>query len=345
MQDDIARAVVDALKLKLLEAPTSKDRRTASTEAYNEYLLGQQFFRRNNVEGFRRAKQSYEKAVALDPGYAPAWAALALATFWVADSADTLTAVTAGQERAVEAADKAIALGGNLPDGYLARGFVRVPIQWDFEGARADLQRALSLKPDDPDVLSTYAQVVLRPLGRFPEAIAALRKAAELDPLNARVWGVLGSTLSAGGDFGAARDALNRSLEISPDQSFTSFHLGTTFLLEGQPAAAMAIYPRSTNEIFRLAGIAMAEHSLNHPRESQRALEEMISRFGHAGAYQIAQVYGWRGEKDRALEWLERARVQRDGGFVNVKIDPLLRGLRGDPRYTALLVRTHMPLD
>src|SRR5204862_54874 len=84
----------------------------------------------------------------------------------VADSADTLTAVTAGQERAVEAADKAIALGGNLPDGYLARGFVRVPIQWDFEGARADLQRALSLKPDDPDVLSTYAQVVLRPLGR-----------------------------------------------------------------------------------------------------------------------------------------------------------------------------------
>ena len=107
----------------------------------------------------------------------------------------------------------------------------------------------------------------------------------------------------------------------------------------------MAIYPRSTNEIFRLAGIAMAEHSLNHPRESQRALEEMISRFGHAGAYQIAQVYGWRGEKDRALEWLERARVQRDGGFVNVKIDPLLRGLRGDPRYTALLVRTHMPLD
>jgi len=345
VQDDIARAVVDALKLKLLEAPTSKDRRTASTEAYNEYLLGQQFFRRNNVEGFRRAKQAYEKAVALDPGYAPAWAALALATFWVADSADTLTAVTAGQERAVEAADKAIALGGNLPDGYLARGFVRVPIQWDFEGARADLQRALSLKPDDPDVLSTYAQVVLRPLGRFPEAIAALRKAAELDPLNARVWGVLGSTLSAGGDFGAARDALNRSLEISPDQSFTSFHLGTTFLLEGQPAAAMAIYPRSTNEIFRLAGIAMAEHSLNHPRESQRALEEMISRFGHAGAYQIAQVYGWRGEKDRALEWLERARVQRDGGFVNVKIDPLLRDLRGDPRYTALLVRTHMPLD
>jgi TolB-like protein/cytochrome c-type biogenesis protein CcmH/NrfG len=345
VQDDIARSVVDALKLKLLEPPTSMDRRTASTEAYNEYLLGQQFFRRNNVEGFRRAMQAYEKAVALDPGYAPAWAALALATFWVADSADSLTAVTTGQERAVAAADKAIALGRNLPDGYLARGFVRVPIQWDFDGARADLQRALSLKPEDPDVLSTYAQVVLRPLGRFPEAITALRKALELDPLNARVWSVLGSTLGGAGDFGAAREALNRSLEISPDQSFTSFHLGTTFLLEGEPAAAMAIYPRSSNEIFRFAGIALAEHSLGHPRESQRALDEMISRFAHAGAYQIAEVYAWRGEKDRALEWLERARVQRDGGFVNVKIDPLLRNLHGDARYTALLGRMHMPLD
>ena len=345
VQDDIARAVVDALKLKLLEPPTSKDRRTASTEAYNEYLLGQQLFRRYNVEGFSRAKQAYEKAVALDPSYAPAWAALALARFWVADSSDTLTAVTTGQESAVAAADKAIALGPDLPDGYLARGFVRVPIQWDFDGARADLQRALSLKPNDPDVLSTYALVVLRPLGRFSEAIRALRKSAELDPLNPRVWSVLGSMQIAAGDYGPARDALNRSLEISPDQSFTSFHLGATYLLEGNPAAAMAIFPRSTSEIFRLAGLALAEHSLGHPRESQRALDQMISRFAHAGAYQIAEVYGWRGEKDRALEWLERARVQRDAGFINVKTDPLLRNLRGDPRYAALLVQMHMPLD
>src|SRR5439155_18682520 len=199
VQDDIARSVVEALKLKLLEPPTSKDRRTASTEAYNEYLLGQQFFRRNNVESFRRAMQAYEKAVALDAGYAPAWAALALATFWVADSADSLPAVTTGQERAVEAADKAIALGGNLPDGYLARGFVRVPIQWDFEGARADLQRALALRPDDPDALTSYATAVLRALNRMPESVDALRKAAQLDPLNPRIWGALGNSLALNG--------------------------------------------------------------------------------------------------------------------------------------------------
>jgi len=179
----------------------------------------------------------------------------------------------------------------------------------------------------------------------LPEAIAALRKAIESDPLNPRIWSALGNSLAMNGQRVPAREAFNRSLEISPDQSFTSFHLGTTYLLEGNPAAAMAIYPRSTSEIFRLAGLALAEHSLGHPRESQRALDEMISRFAHAGAYQIAEVYGWRGEKDRAMEWLERARVQRDAGFINVKIDPLLRNLRGDPRYVALLVQMHMPLD
>src|SRR5438105_5672574 len=88
VQDEIAQAVVAALKLKLLQPPTSKERRTANTEAYNQYLLGQQFLRRNNVDGFRRSKQALEKAVELDPSYAPAWAALALAMFWVADASE-----------------------------------------------------------------------------------------------------------------------------------------------------------------------------------------------------------------------------------------------------------------
>ncbi len=187
VQDEIAQAVVAALKLKLLQPPTSRDRRTANINAFNEYLLGRQFFHRNNVDGFRRAKEAYERAVALDPDYAAAWAGLALATFWVADSAESLPAIKEGQDRAVAAAEKAIALAPDLPDGYLARGFVRVPILWDFDGSRADLERALALKPDDPDALNNYAGLIARALGRFPEGIAAARRATELDPLNARL--------------------------------------------------------------------------------------------------------------------------------------------------------------
>jgi TolB-like protein/cytochrome c-type biogenesis protein CcmH/NrfG len=344
VQDEIASAVVAALKMRLLRAPTSQERRTVP-EAYTQYLLGRQYFHRNNVDGFRRSMVAYEKAVALDPNYAPAWAGLSLAAFWIADNGPTVEEVAKGQERALAAAETAIRMGPEMPDGYLSRAFARIPIHWEWEGARADLQKALSLTPEDPDVLHTYAQVVLRPMGQLPEAIAVMRKAAERDPMNARMWSALGAMFFLDGQSVPARDALYRSLEISPDQSFTSFYLGTTFLLDGQPAAAKPIYARSTNEVFTLAGAALAEYDLGNAAGSKRALDDLLTRFADTAAFQIAEVYAWRGEKDQAFEWLERARVQRDGGLVNVKVDPLLRKLRGDPRRAAILRRLNLPVD
>ena len=345
VQDEIAKAVVAALKLKLLAAPTSNDRRTANSEAFNQYLLGKQFFHRNNIPDFNRAKQAFEKAVALDPGYAPAWAGLALATFWVADTAASSAEVIAGQDRAVEAANRAIVLAPDLADGYLARGFVRVPIQWDWEGSRADFERALALKPDDSEALSEYAHVVLRPLARMPEAVAALRRATGADPLNARTWSRLGSALALSGQRGPAREAFNRSLEISPDQSSTPYALSLSFLVEGRPAEALAASQRSTAEFYQLVGAAEAQHDLGHESESQKALDQAIAKWGHAGAYQLAEAYAWRGDKDRALQWLDRAVKQRDGGLVNIKVDPLLASLHGDPRYAAVLRKMNLPPD
>ncbi len=345
VQDEIARAVVGALKLKLLEPPTSKDRRTESTQALNQYLLGRQFLRRSNVDGFRRAAQAFQKSVEFDPAYSPAWAGLALATFRAADSAESLAAVTEGQDRALEAANNAIQRGPELPDGYLARGFVRIPIRWDWEGSRADFERALSLRPEDPDVLAEYADVVLVGLARLPEAIVALRRAAESDPLNAYIWNKLGYSLLMTGQRGAAREALNRSLEISPEQSSAPFKLALTFLFDGQPAEALAISQRSSLEVFRLAGAALAQHDLGREQESRLALDQLIARWGYNAAYQIAEIYAWHGEQDRAFEWLERALRQRDGGLLDVKVDLLLGKLRGDPRFAALLQKMHLPTN
>jgi TolB-like protein/lipoprotein NlpI len=345
IQDEIARAVVDALKLKLLQPPSSKERRTSSTEAYNQYLLGRQFFQRNNVDGFRRAKKAFEKAVELDPEYAPAWASLGLARFWVADASDTLAEVLGGQQRALEAAEKAIALRPDLPDGYRARGFVRVPTLWDWEGSRADFLRALQLLPNDPDTLGEYGSTVLRALNRLPEAAANLRRATELDPLNPRIWSALGNTLAMMDQRGPARDAFNRSLELSPDQSFTPYNMSVTYLLDHQPGEALALVQRTTNEVFRLSGVALAQHDLGHAAESQQALDQLIARWHDSAAYQIAQNYAWRGERERALDWLERAFRQHDGGMANIKPDALLRGLHGEPRFKALLAKMNLPAD
>jgi tetratricopeptide (TPR) repeat protein len=337
VQDEIAQAVVDALKLKLLQPPAAMSRRSASPEAHNQYLLGQQFHHRNNLDGFRRAKQAFEKAVALEPGYALAWAGLARAIFWVGDSADSAAAVAESQERALAAAGRAIELDPELADGYLIRGFLRAGVEWNWDGAREDFARALALRSYDSDAQLLYATSLLRPLNRKEEAIAALRKATELDPLNAVAWGAFGSSLTDVGQLGPAREALERSLEISPDQALPPLNLARTYLLEGKPALALEHSRRSSSPAFRLLGEALAQQGLGHDREAQAALDELTSKYGHSGAYQIAEIYAARGERDRAFEWLERARKVRDGGLVVVQVDPLLNNLRGDPRYAALL--------
>jgi TolB-like protein/tetratricopeptide (TPR) repeat protein len=345
VQDEIGQAVVAALKLKLLQPPATQERRTVNPEAFSQYLLGRHFWRLDNENDSRRAVQAYEKALALDPSYAPAWAGLADAAYSLADYAESPAAIRTGQDRATAAAERAIALGPDLPEGYMARGFLRIIIKYDWEGGGADLQRAVSLKPDDADALTSYAFTYLRPLGRFPEAIAALRKAAGLDPLNPLAWTVLGVTLNLSGQLGPAREALNRSLEISPSQTLTPYILGASLLFEHKPTAALAAFRRTTSEAIRLAGEAMAEHDLGHPQDSRRALDELIDKFGHSAAYQVAEVYAWRGEKDGAFEWLERARAQRDGGLISLKVDWLLRNLRGDPRYFALLKKINLPAE
>jgi hypothetical protein len=114
-------------------------------------------------------------------------------------------------------------------------------------------------------------------------------------------------------------------------------------MLPPRRAAATAhASPKSTHPVFRLAGIALAEHALGHAKESQHALDDLVREHGHNGAYQIAQVYAFRGERDAAVDWLNRARAHRDGGLILLKVDPLLVKLRGDSRYSALLSQINL---
>jgi len=347
VQDEIAQSVVQALKLKLLpaQASASAQRRTDNVEVYTQYLLGRQFSNRLTLDGFRRAADAYRKALAGEPGFAPAWAGLAQATYWIADWSENGTEIAESRQHALDAAEKAVALGPNLADGYAARGVLRSAMRHDWEGGKADFERALSLSPENPDVQRDFALFVLRPVGRLEDAIVAARRSAALDPLNGRAWGTLGSLLVAAGRLQEAHDALNRSLEVNPDQAFTPYWLGVALLLEGQPVAALAEIQRSTSGVRRLTGVALAQHDLGDARASQRALDEVVARYAESGPYRIAVIYAWRGETDRAFAWLDRACAQRDLGIMLLKTDPLLRGLRGDPRYMALLKKLNLPVD
>ena len=340
VQDEIAGAVVTALKIHLL--PTQQrardELRTENLEAYNLYLQGRQSYNQGDAAGFQRAVTAFSAASTLDPGYAAAFADLALAKFWLADNTNDL----AGYTGALAAAERAVALAPGLAAGYSARGFLRAVYQFDFAAGQADLDRAVALSPQDAMVLHRSA-VLLGVLGNLPAAIAREETALALDPLSEEICRRLGFFLVAHREFVPARSLYERALAIAPNSDRARFDVGSLDLLEEQPERALASFRQTAIEDFSLAGQAKAEYSLKHMDVSQRLLAQLITKAGKTSPAQIAGVYAWRAEKNQAFEWAERAYAQRDPGITWLKIDPDYRGLRAEPRYQALLLKMNLP--
>lgn len=339
VQDDIAGAVVSALKVHLLSPQSAAHaaRRTANTEAYNLYLQGRESFNRGDVEGYQRAVTKFAAATALDPHYAAAYAALALAQFWLADGTG---GDEAGYESALESASKAVAFAPELGAGYAARGFVRAVHSYDFAGAMADLDEALALSPHDAEVLHRSA-VVLAIHGNLPAAIGREKEALELDPLSAEIYMRLGFFYAANKQLAEARSMYEKALAIAPSSLRARHNLGRLDVFENRPEQALAAFRHIESKEWSLSGQAMAEYSLGHVDASQRLLNQLIAMGDDT--WDVALVYAWRGENDHALEWLERAYERRETGLPWIKIMPELGGLRSDARYLALLRKMNLP--
>jgi TolB-like protein len=338
VQDEIANAVVTALKLKLAPGEQrSMAHRTSSVEAYNQFLLGRQFYARSRLEDLGRAAAAYRSATDLDPHFAAAYAELAVVMATLSDRSMDPAEFT----QALALAEKAVALAPDEADGYAVRGFLR-RYSWDWTGARSDLDKALSIDPGDSTVQLRYSSLMAS-LNRGAEAIAAGKRATDLDPLSTLAWVSLAQRYIVARQFAAAHDALNRALNIQPDSTYSLYALGTLKLLENNAADALTTFRQINDDVSRVIGIAMAEHMLYHPNESKLALDSLIAKYAHGAAYQIAQIYAWRGEKDNALDWLQRAYQQRDGGLQQIKGDVFLASLRSDERFIAILKGMKLP--
>jgi TolB-like protein len=340
VQDQIASAVVDALKAQLLPAQQLSSRhRSDNTEAYTQYLLGNEFRIRDTLDANQQALEAYRKAVALDGGYAAAYSGIADAEWRIAD-------MTGGQpsdySSAAAAAEKAIALAPDSPEGYWARGQLRNYYDFDWHGAEQDYQKALALDANFVPAQVHYADL-LATLGRVPDALAMLHGILALDPLSVWAWRSLSRLLIDEGQFAEAHIAAKRLAEIrnGDTRQTTSF----VDLYDGHPQQAIADL-QSSNDSTYLYGLivsAMANYTLGHNAESQRALDEIVATRASSLAYQIAEIHAWRGERDQAFEWLERARRQHDGGLSSIKVDRSLVSLRNDPRYHVLLRELKLP--
>jgi len=337
VQDEIAGRVLVALKAALPAVKTQDADRTDNTEAYNQYLLGRNFLDQFTVPGFQHGVEAFKTAIALDPRYAAAYAGLAEAEAQLADKGVD----PAGLTRAVADADRAIALAPSAEPGYRVRGFLRSTFLWDWDGAQKDLDQALSIDPNGR-ALGVLAGL-LSTQGRLRDGIVLQQKATQCNPLVAGEWSLLGNLLYSAGRRPEARAAFARALEINPNYSVAQVNLAFLELQDGRLDQALAETRQIQDRDWQLFATAIVQYSLHHPQESQQALDEVIKTQASEMAYQIAEIYAWRGQKDQAFAWLDRAYAQRDGGLTSLKSDDLMASLRPDPRFNAFLRKMNLP--
>jgi TolB-like protein len=342
VQEEIAQAVANSLQVKLLGGKAATpSTRAKNVEAYNAYLQGRYFFERHSRESLEMAIGYYEQAIKLDSGYASAWAGLAWVYSWQAASG--YLPVNEGYRNAREAAERALALDATLAEAHAAIGFIKTVYDWDWAGADASYRRALALEPGNATLLR-QADVLPAALGRFDEALAMDRQAMELDPLNPSGGVSLGQTAYYAGRLDEAATALKKALELAPGRPHGHNMLGRVYLALLRPQEARAEMEQESDPLWRLHGQALAYHALGRKKDSDAALAGFIAKYHGEAAFQIAEVYAFRGETDRAFEWLERAYSQRDSGLAEIKGDPLLKNLEHDPRYATFLKKLGLPI-
>jgi TolB-like protein/lipoprotein NlpI len=343
IQDEIATAVVQKLKVTLLGGKLPARNTTTNLDAYSLYLQGRYLYDRHGREDMEKAASLYRKALELDPSYAPAWAALAEAIWVPAD--EGYRDVNAAARESLEAARKAMDLDPQLALAHSMTGNVRLSYYRDWPAADASFKKALECDPNDLGTTFRSGYLAMA-LGRTNDAIALYRRAVTLSPISpwAHLWLSQGYLLSNRLD--DAEKAIRTGLELSPELSMGWYMLGLVLLEKGNAEAALEATRKERAENWRLPGLASALHALGRRTESDAALKKATEKYGDTMAYQIAEVYAYRGEVDEAFAWLERAYRQRDSGLACcLKTDPLLKDLKADARYADLLRRMKLPLD
>jgi len=343
MQDEIVRSIVSALRIELLPEQQRELVRhaTNSAGAYDEYLLAHQVFK-DDETAHRRSIAHFERAVALDPNFVEAWLGLADVLGHSGMYADNAADALAGKRRALEILDRVLTIAPDRPDVYLTRGAFRCAHWWDWAGAEQDFARVATLSSPDNEQYLVELGRLRAALGRLPDAIALELRASQINLQSGNAWTVMGYHYTALGQFERAHEVLTQAVRVQPLDEHARYYLGLGELLQGHAAAALPHFEDSAH-FLRLTGMALAHHSLGERAAADQDLQLLISRFGHILPYQAAEVYAWRGEKDKAFEWLDRAYELHDASFIYYTFDPLLRNLHDDSRFAALLKRLVLP--
>ena len=338
IQDEIANAVVDALKISLLGKVVKMEQ--INPEAYALYLQGRHFYERGSEKDYEKAVNANQAALKLEPEYARAWWALGHTYF--SQASKIYREVHEGMALARAAAERALVLDENLAEAHALIGWISMIYDWNWQGADDAMQRGLALEPGNVDVLGG-ASVLAAVLGRLDEAIKLDRRVIELDPLRWQAHTNLGLDLTAAGQLDEAVAVFRHVLELDPQAPGVRFLLGRIFLLQHRPQMALTEMKQEIDPVDRDLGTVLALFDLGRNTEADQALAAFIQDNGESAACHIAGIYAWRGDADEAFVWLDTAYEQRDSFLAELLWDPLLAGLKSDPRWPAFLDKMGLP--
>ena len=337
VQDQIASGLARALQLEL---DTTSRKSPRSPEAYDSYLRGLHAREAYNQAGFEEAVADFRHALQLDPDFVPA--AEALARVLVDQAQWYFVPPKIGFERARAAATAALKLDAKSALAHVLLGSVNLWYDWDWANAAQEMRMGTSFAPSDPTVLLFAAEEPLA-VGRWDEAARLNLESLSVDPLQASVYEPLGWTFVRLGRFAEAESAFRRAMEISPTYAGIHHDLGTVLLLQGKAESALREMEQETPLGGRSAGLAITYHALHRAAEADAELRKLESEHSGDMAMWIAEVHAFRGEKDVALSWLDRAYAQKDIFLWLIKGDPLFSNLDGDPRFKAFLRKMNLP--
>ena len=341
VQQEIAAAVASSLKVTLLGADSSSAQTAAtkSVEAHNAYLQGHFYFQRRNLDDYRKAVAYFDQAIQVDPNYALAYAERSEAWTQIGDlSGQGKTA----WPKAREDAEKAVAITPALAEAHAALGWVRFFTEWKFAEGLSELKRAKELSPANPTANDLLARVIVY-LGKLDEAEKQARQAVELDPLAYPTQNNLARVLFAEGKLDEADAIARKAAELQPTAASSRRFQVLVAVQRGDGETALREAQLEPDEGYRRFELALAQHVRGDRGAADAALADLIAYGRDQLAYQIAQVYAVRGEKEKAFEWLQISFDTHDTGTLGLLIDPLIRDLRPDPRYKSLLTKLGLP--
>ncbi|MEP6536808.1 MAG: tetratricopeptide repeat protein [Bryobacteraceae bacterium] len=346
LQSDLASSIAQEIQVKL--TPGEKQRlataRTVDPEAYLAYSYGRYYWNKRSAEGFQKGIEYFQRAIAKDPSYAPAYAGLADVYALLASTAADLAAPLDVMPKQKAAATHAVRLDSSLSEGHSSLGYSRLSYDWDLTGAEQEFKRAIELNPGYSTARLWYAHYLLA-TDQVDQAIAEVKRAQTLDPFSLSINLEVGWCLYHARRYDEAVEQYKATIEMNPSFSLAHSALGMAYEAQGAYSEAVSEFKEALalpgNPLFPTFGLGRAYGLSGKRREAGEILAQLVQRSQkqYVPSVYIAALYDSVGDREQGIRYLLKAYHQRADYLIYLKTEPVFDGMRSDMRFQALIGR------